>query len=435
MTANIRKLALDPGPAWVLPVQILAVLLFDYAYLQESGNSGIFLTGGVMLSLQASFALPKVALWCTLPVTAREIGQARWWQMIGLPGMAIIVLMAVAMALHAGAVALGWTHYADTPGVRALLACLLGQFFYPVFVTVFMLALNQARTTRSPLAIAGVIAVWIPVLAFVRQTSLGLPLRDSALALGLVALAVATVLYFTAPRWPLPVVQPMQMDLGRGKARDPASGHSGQGGWVSLCFMALSRTGLMVAAVLALQSLAFLIMGMADAAEFQFLQFVPFIVIWQMTLFNAQSLRLLRALPGTSLQLTAYLFLLPLALLAAAVCAVSWLLLPLLTQTEPEMDMVALAIILMVAALLLPAALSLRQTAMGLVLSLSLILVPVMRLSWHYVPAPWHDERLLMALSIAAMTLGFFWMHARISRGMRAYRFQPFVAPRWRGND
>ena len=33
------------------------------------------------------------------------------------------------------------------------------------------------------------------------------------------------------------------------------------------------------------------------------------------------------------------------------------------------------------------------------------------------------------------MVLGFFWMHARISRGMRVYRFQPFVAPRWRGND
>ncbi len=434
MTASIRKLALDPGPAWVLPFQIISVLAFDYLYLVRPDN-GTFITAGVMLSLQASFALPKVALWRNLPVTAREIGQARWWQMIGLPGMAIIVLMAVAMALHAGAVALGWTHYADTPGVRALLACLLGQFFYPVFVTVFMLALNQARTTRSPLAIAGVIAVWIPVLAFVRQTSLGLPLQDSALALGLVALAVATVLYFTAPRWPLPVVQPMQIDFGRGKERGPASGQSGQGGWASLCLTALSRTGLMLGAVLALQSLIILMLHMTEGVNFQLLQFVPFIVIWQMTLFNAQSLRLLRALPGTSLQLTAYLFLLPLALLAATVCAVSWLLLPLLTQTEPEMDMVALAIILLVSALVLPAALSLRQTAMGLVLSLTLVLVPVMRFAWNYLPSPWQDERLLIGLSIAAMVLGFFWMHARISRGMGVYRFQPFVAPRWRGND
>lgn len=435
MTANVRKLALDPGPAWVLPVQILAVLLFDYAYLQESGSSGIFLTGGVMLSLQASFALPKVALWRTLPVTTREIGQARWWQMIGLPGLAIIVLMAIAMALHAGAVALGWAHHADAPGVRALLACLLGQFFYPVFVTVFMLALNQARISRSPLAVAGVIAIWIPVVVFVRQLSLGLPLQDGALALGLVALVVAVVLYFTAPRWPLPVVQPMQMDLGGGKAHAPASGRGGQGGWLSLCLMALSRTGMMVAGVLALQSATFFMLHITGSADFQLLQFVPFIVIWQMTLFNAQSLRLLRALPGSSLQLAAYLFFLPLLVVAVTVCAISWLLLPLLTQTEPKMDMVALAIILLVSAMTLPAALSLRQTAMGLILSLTLILVPVMRLSWHTVPAPWRDERLLIGVSIAAMALGFFWMHARISRGMRAYRFQPFVAPRWRGND
>jgi hypothetical protein len=343
--------------------------------------------------------------------------------------------MAVALALHGTAAALGWTHHAATPGAPALLACLLGQFFYPVFMAVFMLAINQARITRSPLAIAGVAAVWIPVLAVFQHASLGLSLQDSVLGLGLAALPVAAILYFTAPHWPLPVVQPMQMDLGRSEAHAPASGQSGQGGWLSLCVMALNRTGLILVGVLALQSLAILMLHMTDGASFQILQFVPFIVIWQMTLFNAQSLRLLRALPGSSLQLAAYLFFLPLALLAATVCAVSWLLLPLLTQTAPDLDLAAPAIILLVAALLLPAALSLRQTTMGMILSLTLILVPVMRLAWNYVPSPWQDERLLMGLSIVAMVLGFFWMHARVSRGMRVYRFQPFIAPRWRGND
>ena len=197
----------------------------------------------------------------------------------------------------------------------------------------------------------------------------------------------------------------------------------------------MGRCGLMLAGVLALQSLVILMLHMTEDVGFQLLQFVPFIVIWQMTLFNAQSLRLLRALPGSSLRLAAYLFFLPLAVLAAAVCTISWILLPLLTQTEPEMDVVAPAIILFVSALVLPAALSLRQTAMGAVLSLTLVLVPVMRLAWNDLPPRWQDQRLLIGLSIAAMVLGFFWMHARISRGMRVYRFQPFVAPRWRGND
>jgi hypothetical protein len=434
MTGNIRKLALDPGPAWVLPFQIISVLAFDYLYLLRPDN-GTFITGGVMLSLQASFALPKVALWRTLPVTAREIGQARWWQMIGLPGLAIIALMAVALALYAIAAALGWIRHAAVPGATTLLLCMLGEFFYPVFLTIFLLAINHARATRAPLAIAGVVAVWLPFVVVFRHADFGLSLQESAVGLGLAALPVAVILYLTAPKWPLPIVQPFQFDFGRGKLRGPASGKSGQGGWVSLCATALSRTGLMLGAVLALQSLAILMLHMTGGAQFQLLQFVPFIVIWQMTLFNAQSLRLLRALPGSSLRLAAYLFFLPLAVLAVTLCAISWLLLPLLTKAEPAMDVVAPAIILLVSALTLPAALSLRQTAMGLVLSLTLVLVPVMRLAWNYVPSPWQDERLLIGLSIAAMVLGFFWMHARVSRSMRVYQFQPFVAPRWRGSD
>lgn len=434
MTGNVRKLAMDPGPAWVLPFQIISVLAFDHLYLLRPDN-GTFIAGGVMLSLQASFALPKVPLWRTLPVTAREIGLARWWQMIGLPGLAVIALMAMSLVLHVIAAALGWTRHAAAPGVTALLLCMVGQFFYPVFMAVFMLAINQARITRAPLAIAGVVAVWLPFLAVFRHAAFGLSLQEGIVGLGLAALPAAAILYLTAPRWPLPVVQPFQIDFVRGKVRSPAPGQSGQGGWVSLCLTALGRTGLMLAAVLALQSLVILMLHMTEDVGFQLLQFVPFIVIWQMTLFNAQSLRLLRALPGSSLRLAAYLFFLPLAVLAAAVCTISWILLPLLTQTEPEMDVVAPAIILLVSALVLPAALSLRQTAMGVVLSLTLVLVPVMRLAWNDLPPRWQDQRLLIGLSIAAMVLGFFWMHARISRGMRVYRFQPFVAPRWRGND
>ena len=180
---------------------------------------------------------------------------------------------------------------------------------------------------------------------------------------------VAVILYVTAPHWPLPVVQPMQMELGRGKTQAQSSEQSGQGGWLSLCLMALSRTGLMLAGVLVLQSLVILILHMGDAADFQLLQFLPFIVIWQMTLFNAQSLRLLRALPGSSLQLAAYLFLLPLALLAVTVTAVLWLLLPLADPKRAAGGHGRAGDHLDVAALLLPAALSLRQTAMGVILS------------------------------------------------------------------
>ena len=394
MTGNVRKLALDPGPAWVLPFQIISVLAFDYLYLLRPDN-GTFIAGGVMLSLQASFALPKVPLWRTLPVTAREIGLARWWQMIGLPGLAVIALMAMSLVLHLIAAALGWTRHAAAPGVTALLLCMVGQFFYPVsWPFSCWPSIRQgspALRLRSPVWLRSGFRFWPS-----SGRRFGLSLQEGIVGLGLAALPAAAILYLTAPRWPLPVVQPFQIDFGRGKVRSPAPGQSGQGGWVSLCLTALGRTGLMLGAVLALQSLVILILHMTEDVGFQLLQFVPFVVIWQMTLFNAQSLRLLRALPGSSLRLAAYLFFLPLAVLATAVCTISWILLPLLTQTEPEMDVVAPAIILLVGALVLPAALSLRQTAMGVVLSLTLVLVPVMRLTWNDLPPPWQDQRLLI---------------------------------------
>jgi hypothetical protein len=64
-----------------------------------------------------------------------------------------------------------------------------------------------------------------------------------------------------------------------------------------------------------------------------------------------------------------------------------------------------------------------------------MVLVPLIRFGWDYLPAPWQDEKLLLATTAAMILAGFFWMQARISRGMSVYRFQPFIAPRWRGKD
>jgi len=122
-------------------------------------------------------------------------------------------------------------------------------------------------------------------------------------------------------------------------------------------------------------------------------------------------------------------------LLAAASASVSLFLMPWLSGDPPQLDVVALAAALLVSAPVLPAALGLRQMAMGLVVSLTMVLVPLIRFGWHYVPPPWQNENLLLAATAAMILAGFFWMHIRISRSTSVYRFQPFVEPRWRGND
>jgi hypothetical protein len=435
MNANIRKLALDFGQSWMWPLAILTALTCDFAFLLHPAFSAIF-TGGMLLTLQGTFSAPKVALWRALPVTDREIGRARWWQMIGIPGVAILALMALAIALHVLAGSMGWIRHAALPDTTTLLQGVLGQFFYPVFMTIFTLATAFARTTRSPLAVVAMIAIWIPFLAvFPLPNVTPLSLETRALWLGSGGLLIGAVLYVTAPYWPQPIVQPLQLTIGGNNGRAAMSGRAGQSGWANLCGMALVPPVLALSAIMAFWFVVVLALNLHRMVAIQVYQFVPFVVILQMTRFNDAILRLLRSLPGSALQLTAYLFFLPLALLAAVISSVSLLLMPWLTGNAPQLDVVAIAAALLVSAPVLPAALGLRQMAMSFAVSLPMVLVPLIRFGWDYLPAPWQDEKLLLAATAAMILAGFFWMQARISRGMSVYRFQPFIAPRWRGND
>jgi hypothetical protein len=387
-----------------------------------------------MLSLQATATANRIGLWRILPVSRREIGQARWWQMIGLPGVGIVATMAAALLLHAVLSAIGWNHLPLRADTMAIICDLLLPFFYPVFLTMFSLAITVARVTRSPLAYAAMILVWAPWLLLIPHAVRDLSAQTRILALGLAGLVIAAILCVTALRWPLPITQPLQLEVGGEKQGVPLR-PAGQGGWIALWGMAAMRPAAMISIILVAYIGAILALRLDRILFMQLEFFVVVMLLQTITAFNANALRVLRALPGSALTLTAYLFLLPLALVAASACFFSLVLEPWLMADIPLIDIVALSATLCVSALVLPAALGSRQTAMSLIIWLSMIPVGVLRFSWAHVPPPWHDERLLTGLSIASMALGFFWMHARISRGTRVYRFQPFVAPRWRGRD
>ena len=64
-----------------------------------------------------------------------------------------------------------------------------------------------------------------------------------------------------------------------------------------------------------------------------------------------------------------------------------------------------------------------------------MVLMVLIPFGWQYVPPPWNDARLLAGLALLMIGMGFYWMHAQISRGSRVYRLQPFVPARWRGKD
>ena len=434
MSANDRKLALDIAFPWLVPIQIMIALAMDVGYLQHP-DLGSAIGCGVILAIQGTATNGKVAVWRTLPVTHGQVGRARWWQMTGLPGIGIVMLMAVALALHRLMIAAG---VGDPlrPDLAALLLCLLLQFFYAVFLTAFALITMIARLTRSPLAYAALIAVWAPWLLLLPNVVPGLSAGARMLILGSAGVLVGAILYRTAPNWPEPAIQPVQLDFGGGGRSGAATSmRAGQSGWPVLCGMALLRPALTVAALLAVWTGVVLALKLDRAFVLQLRLLIPFVVIVQISQFNATGLRLLRILPGSTLTLTAYLLLLPLALLTALTGGFSLILEPGLTGGAPQIDIVGLSAPLLVSALALPAALAVRQIALSLVLMLCVALVALIQFGWDYLPAPWADERLLAGLTALAIGIGFFWMHRLIGSGTCVYRLQPFVAPRWRGND
>lgn len=431
MTNNVRRLALDLGFAWLVPFQLLAALVFDYSYLLHPDLSLAFATG-VMLSLQATMTYNKIPLWHILPVTRRDIGRARWWQMIGLPGIGIVTMMGAALLLHALLTAMGWTHSPLRAGMMTILRDLQLQFFYPVFLTLFALAMTLVRVTRSAWAWASVVASGLPWLLLMPHAIPGLTEETRILLLGLIAPAAAAILYVTAPGWPLPVTQPMQFDIAGSRVAAP--GRAGEHGWLVLCAMALLRALPLASLVLALYVGMIFLLRLDNMLILQTEFFTVAILLLQITVFNTTALRALRALPGSALALAAYLFLLPLALVVAWICFFSLVLVPWVIGDIAIIDMVSLSAALFASALALPAALAVRQ-AMSLIILSSVALMGLVQFGWVHVPGPWHDERLLAGLALLTVVLGFYWTHRQIRRGTRVYRLQPFAAARWRGSD
>jgi hypothetical protein len=434
MTGNIRRLALDFGYPWFWPLAIAMALVSDYDFLRSPGYAGAF-SGGLMLALQGTFSAPKIRLWRTLPVTDADIGHARWWQMIGIPALAIIVTMMAAIALNRLVGPERWSRHLQA--ATMLLGGLMGQFFYPVLMTVFTLAMGFARAVRSPLAILAVILIGLIYVASIELPIL-LPPRSQvmhALGLGLVSLVSAAVLYVTAPRWPQPVTQPMQFDLGGGSARTSTAGHAGQDGWAALYGMAVLRPVPIVASITALWVGLTLALKLDGGFILQLRFVISLMVILQISLFNATALRVLRALPGSALALTAYLFLPTLALVAAVNGGFPLIVEPWLTGAAPRISIVALSAMLVATALVLPAMIAVRQSLMSLVLIAGMTVMALIQFGWDYVPPPWRDERLLVVLTALAIGAGFLWMKELISRGTHVYRLQPFAPARWRGAD
>ena len=94
--ARVRRLVLDISPLMTgyLLFQAVLGLFLDFIWVRHPFGNPMLLPG-VLLALNGSMIAPKVPLWRTLPVTARDIDRARWWHSVGVPASVMALLLAV----------------------------------------------------------------------------------------------------------------------------------------------------------------------------------------------------------------------------------------------------------------------------------------------------------------------------------------------------
>src|SRR6478735_5377473 len=92
--ASVRRLVLDISPlmAGYLLFQAALGLFLDFIWVRHPFGNPMLLPG-VLLALNGSMIAPKVPLWRTLPVTARDIDRARWWHSVGVPASVMALLL------------------------------------------------------------------------------------------------------------------------------------------------------------------------------------------------------------------------------------------------------------------------------------------------------------------------------------------------------
>ena len=412
--ARVRRLVLDISPLMTgyLLFQAVLGLFLDFIWVRHPFGNPMLLPG-VLLALNGSMIAPKVPLWRTLPVTARDIDRARWWHSVGVPASVMALLLAVAVLILklAGHSHAGWRDIALSWG---------GQLACCVTTALVWMAMPLARRkwgSWSGLALVPLLLLYFRIVVPAHGD-----LRPSLAYIIPAAILAAALLYLTAGRWPLPQTTAMWASpSGEGAGEGAPSRLSG---WPVLIRANLPvwlwLWGMMVFISLTLK-------WILPDFDLNLFGWIFGLMSAQFAVTNlATAMRSLRALPLRAARLT-----LVLVLLLLSVQGLSLILFRLVLAAGGEQAMPVAAFLapLVFPLLYFPAALrfGLRVAQIGYALSI-IVIAPLQLLSRDAATAP---PAVAGLCAIAA--LGIFWTWREIARGSRAYRMQPLVPARWRG--
>ena len=413
MSKAVRRLVADIPPlmAAYLVFQAVLGLFLDFAWIsQPAGNP--MLMPGVLLAINGSVIAPRLPVWRMLPVTARDIDRARWWHSVGAPIVLLGLLMAASVLM---ATALGVRH----ASWRDIGLSWGGQGAVCVLMALVWMAIPLAR--RKWGRWSGLIILPLLLLYFRIAVSERGDLRPSLEMAIPAAILTALLLYMTAGRWPLPQSSAIW------------AAPSGAGGGAP---SRLSGWAVLLRANLGVWLWLWSLMAFGCLGLKYFMPHFDLALFgWIFGLTSAQvavtnlatGMRVFRALPLGGARLTLVLVLL-------LVCAqgLSLSLFRLVLQIAGD-SMPAPAVLapLVFPLLYFPAALrwGMRVAQFGYALAI-IILAPLQLLSRDAGTASGAMGGLLLIALLSSL-----WIWREVAYGHRAYRVQPLVPARWRGES
>lgn len=420
MPGNVRRLVLDINPLIQLYLLIFvgSGLLSDYDWCSYySPYQRPSLMPGVLFGIAASVMLPKMAVWRLLPVSRIEVDRARWWLGIGGPAVALGLMMAVALAWSR---AMG--HPAPNSGaILLLMAAQIGIGAILILIQWILLPLSARVTGRWNRLLL------IPYLLLVFRLML-LPRDMEAVqqftwGIAAAGLAVAALLYSCAGRWPAPMIGGLWAASAR-QMVTAAPQAPGTRGWPALAVSLLPILPLTWMGVILVPAGIKLMVPNIDLTFFSLIVVLLAAQICVTQL--ASAMRILRALPLTGARLT-----LNLVLILTAVAAVSLLVFHLGGVVAGEAwNPASLIPLLCLPLLYFPSTLRFGFRFAQFGYAASLIVILPLQVLHAVAPFP-----AILLTTGALSAAGIAWSWWEITRGQSAYRLQPMVAPRWRGNN
>lgn len=410
---RLHRLVFDIGPwaraYWVFAIAVIGFI--DFGWMPRPAMAPAM--NGALVYVGSAMGTAKIAFWRSLPVSARDIDRARWWQAVGASGL-VLAFCLIAAGLVAALRGL------PLPTVAEMALAWSGQFAAAMAFLVWQLAM-AILTARGRMAGGAASLLLLALLVAGLNEATDFDAIQRILA-GLASLAAAAFLYIGAGHWPAPVTD---FFAAAGSRRRPSSRtpklFCGWAAFIAQRFFYAAAAWIAIGVLIAMLQWRF---GIENAVTMMAWWCLAPGFVFAMSL-DAPSLRALRALPQSSLGLVSRLFAVQLGIEAAGVAIYEALDRTFGGKGLPMLFCLALP------GLMFAFTLRWGQRAASFAIG------AIGGMAGYALAAAGPSSSATWVLSggeaVLLLAVAFVWSWWEVAKGHKAYRFVPMQITRWRG--